>query len=447
MSITSLSPLDGRYESKVAELQQYFSEYALIKYRIIVEISFFMALSSEKEIKEVDPFSNQELSFLSNILHDFNEQEAQKVKDIEQITNHDVKAVEYYLKEKLRQTSLKKYLEFIHFACTSEDINNLAYALMIKDALRNIYLPQINILSTEINKLAKKWKNIPMLSRTHGQPASPTTVGKEFKIFAERLLRQINFLNKQEILGKLNGATGNFNAHYVAYPKLNWFKFSEKFIKKLGLTPNLCTSQIEPHDFMAEIFDNIRRINTIILDFDRDLWMYISYNVFIQKLKEGEVGSSTMPHKVNPIDFENSEGNIGIANAFLNHFADKLPVSRMQRDLTDSTVQRNIGVALGYSILAYKSTTKGLSKLELNKKVIHDELDQNWEVLGEAIQTVMRKYKVDKPYERLKQLTRGKKIKANEIKEFLNDLPIPEEEKNQLRKLTPQTYIGGANKW
>jgi len=444
--ITALSPLDGRYSSKTDELKPYFSEYALIKYRIIVEISFFMALSSEKKIKELPSFNDQELLLLSSIIQNFNEKEAQKVKDIEKITNHDVKAVEYYIKSKLEKTSLKEHLEFIHFTCTSEDINNLAYALMIKNSLIDVYLPQVNSIYIELSKMAKKWKNIPLLSRTHGQPATPTTIGKEFKIFQERLNKQIVQLKKQEVFGKLNGATGNFNAHVIAYPDVNWNIFSEKFIKRLGLSANLTTSQIEPHDYMAEIFDNIRRINVILLDFNRDMWLYISNSVFKQKLKKGEVGSSTMPHKVNPIDFENAEGNLGISNVLLDHFSNKLPISRLQRDLSDSTVQRNIGVVFGYSLLAYKSTLKGLSKLELNKDFILNELDHNWEVLAEAIQTVMRKYKVPKPYEKLKELTRGKKITEKDVISFVDKLEIPEKDKVFLKKLKPWTYLGLADK-
>ncbi len=444
--ISSLNPLDGRYSNKVSDLAPYFSEYGLIKHRLIVEISFFMMLSSEPGIKELPAFSDKELKILENIIKNFDEKEAEKVKRIEKTTNHDVKAVEYYIKEKLEKTSLKKHLEFIHFACTSEDINNLSHALMLKGAITDIMLPEMNLLNKKITQLASKWKKTPLLCMTHGQPASPSTVGKELKVFAKRLQRQIDHLKKQEFLGKLNGATGNFNAHLSAYPKVNWMKLSKNFVQHLGLKHNPLTTQIEEHDFQSETFDAIARFNTVLMDLNRDLWMYISRGVFKQKVVTGEVGSSTMPHKVNPIDFENSEGNIGLANALLRHLSEKLPLSRMQRDLTDSTVQRNNGVALGYSLLAYKSTLKGLSKLELNKKVIQKELDQNWALLAEPIQTVMRKHAVPKAYEKLKELTRGKTVNKKVVQEFVKNLKIPKEDKERLMKLTPENYIGMADK-
>ena len=454
--ITSLSPLDGRYASKIEELIPYFSEYALIKHRLIVEISWLLMLSAEKGIKELPPFSDAQLKILENIIKNFNEKEAGKVKAIEKKTNHDVKAVEYYIKEKLsskggstsggEKTSLKKYTEFIHFACTSEDINNLAIALMIQGAGNNVLLPVMKELIKTINGLAKKWKRIPMLSLTHGQPASPTTVGKELLIFVKRLERQMKALDKQETLGKINGASGNFNAHHSAYPKVDWIKLSKKFVQNLGLVHNPYTAQIEPHDFQSEIYDGIARFNTILIDFDRDIWNYISRGVFKQKIVKGEIGSSTMPHKINPIDFENSEGNLGLANSLLRHLSEKLPTSRMQRDLTDSTVQRNIGIAWGYSILAYKSTLKGLGKLELNKKIVQKELDDNWALLAEPIQTVMRKNGVPKAYEKLKELTRGKEITKESVRKFIKDLKIPKEDKERLLKLTPKTYIGLADK-
>ncbi len=444
--ITSLSPLDGRYASKVSELNEYFSEYGLIKHRLIVEISFFMMLSSEPGIKELPPFSDKELKILENLIKNFDEKEAEAVKKIERVTNHDVKAVEYYIKKKLEKTTLKKHLEFIHFACTSEDINNLSIALMIQGAGNNVLLPTMKELNKKVVQLAKKWQKVPMLSLTHGQPASPTTVGKEFLVFAKRLERQMKALDKQETLGKINGATGNFNAHLSAYPKVNWERLSKNFVQKLGLTWNSHTTQIESHDFQSEIYDTMARFNTILIDLNRDVWTYISRGAFKQSVVAGEVGSSTMPHKVNPIDFENSEGNLGLANALLRHLSEKLPISRMQRDLTDSTVQRNIGTAWGYSILAYKSALKGLSKLELNKKVVQEELDKNWALLAEPIQTVMRKHAVPKAYEKLKELTRGKEVNKKVVQEFVSSLKIPKEDKERLLKLSPSTYIGIADK-
>lgn len=444
--ITALSPLDGRYKSKVEELMPYFSEYALIKHRLIVELSFFMTLSAESGIPELPGFNNKELKLLEDMVKNFDEKEAKMVKAIERKTNHDVKAVEYYIKEKLEKTSLKKHLEFVHFACTSEDISNLAYGLMLKGAKDHVLLPQMKEVVKTIKGLAKRWKKVPMLSLTHGQPATPTTVGKEFLVFTSRLERQMEILKKQEILGKLNGASGNFNAHLSAYPKVNWLKLSKKFVQNLGLTYNPYTTQIEPHDYQSELYDTVARFNAIMIDLDRDMWFYISRGIFNQKVVKGEVGSSTMPHKVNPIDFENSEGNLGLANAVLRHLSEKLPHSRMQRDLTDSTVQRNIGVGLGYSILAYKSTLKGLSKLELNKKVIQEELNKNWALLAEPIQTVMRKNGVPNAYEKLKELTRGKEINKETVRAFIKTLKLPAEDKKRLLKLTPATYIGLAGK-
>lgn len=444
--LNALSPLDGRYGSRLTELRPFFSELGLIKYRLMVEIEFFIALSQEKKITEFPTLSKKNRDWLQKLLANFDEKEAQKIKDIEKITNHDVKALEYYLKSKLAKTPLHKYSEFIHFACTSEDINNLAYGLMLKDALENVYLPQLTTLQKELRALAKKWKGVSMLARTHGQPATPTTVGKEFLVFAERLKRQLKLLRNQEILGKINGASGNYNAHEIAYPQVHWVQFSQKFIKSLKLTPNIVTVQIEPHDYMAEIFDTMRRINSIVLDLDRDMWLYIANGVFKQKIKAGEVGSSAMPHKVNPIDFENSEGNVGLANALLTHMGEKLMVARLQRDLSDSTVQRNIGSAFAYSYLAYQATLKGLSKLELNRVHIQAELSQNCEVLAEAIQTVMRKHQISKPYEKLKELTRGKKIRQEDVRLFIGQLPIPKADKDRLLALTPEKYIGQIGK-
>lgn len=445
--ITSLSPLDGRYQSKVAELIPYFSEFALIKFRLMVEVSFLMMLSAEKGIPELPAFSDKELKLLEDILKNFDEKEAEKVKEIEKTTNHDVKAIEYYLKQKLEKTSLKKHLEFIHFACTSEDINNLAYGLMLKGAKEDVMVPMMAALVKLLGTLAKKWKTVPMLSLTHGQPATPTTVGKEFLVMQKRLERQLKWMEKQEILGKLNGATGNFNAHLSAYPKVNWPMLSKKFVQHLGLTHNPYTTQIEPHDYQSELYDTLARFNAILIDLNRDVWLYISRGIFKQKVVAGEVGSSTMPHKVNPIDFENSEGNLGLANATLRHLSEKLPHSRMQRDLTDSTVQRNIGVGFGYSLLAYKSTLKGLGKLELNKKIVQEELDQNWALMAEPIQTVMRKHSIPNAYEKLKELTRGKEITKEMVQEFVSKLDIPAEDKKRLMELTPETYIGWAGRF
>lgn len=445
--ITSLSPLDGRYQSKVAELIPYFSEFALVKYRVIVEVSFLMMLSAEKGIPELPAFSDKELKLLEDILKNFDEKEAEKVKEIEKITNHDVKAVEYYLKGKLEKTSLAKHSEFIHFACTSEDINNLAYGLMLKDGKEAVMVPTMKAMVKALMGLAKQWKAVPLLSLTHGQSATPTTVGKELLVVAKRLERQMRLLEKQEILGKLNGATGNFNAHLSAYPKVNWPVLSKKFVQNLGLTHNPLTTQIESHDYQSELYDTVARFNAILIDLDRDMWMYISRGIFKQKVVKGEVGSSTMPHKVNPIDFENSEGNLGLANALLRHMSEKLPISRLQRDLTDSTVQRNIGVAFGYSLLAYKSTLKGLSKLELNKKIVQDELDQNWALLAEPIQTVMRKHNIPMAYEKLKELTRGKEITKEMVREFVSKLAIPADDKKRLMELSPETYVGWAGRF
>ncbi len=444
--ITALSPLDGRYASKVGALVPYFSEFALIQHRVLVEVSWFLALSAEKGIPELPAFTDKELSLLNAIVKNFDETDAERVKELEKTTNHDVKAVEYYLKKKLEKTSLKKHLEFIHFACTSEDINNLAYALMLKGAVREVMLPKMKALAGKTAVLARMWRAVPLLSLTHGQPASPTTVGKELLVFTKGLERQIGHLEAQEYFGKINGATGNWSAHSIAYPKLNWIKFSETFVRNLGLTHNSVTTQIESHDFQAELYDTIARFNTILLDLDRDTWGYISRGVFKQKVVKGEVGSSTMPHKVNPIDFENSEGNVGLANALLRHLSEKLPLSRFQRDLTDSTVQRNIGVAFGHCLLAYESALKGLDKLELNRAKLDQELNENWALLAEPIQTVMRKHGVPNAYEKLKALTRGKTVDQKTVQKFIQSLPIPREDKARLLKLTPVRYIGLADK-
>lgn len=442
--LDNLSPLDGRYGLKVDELRPYFSEAALMRYRLIVEVEWFIFLCNTAKLKGTRVWKPVELKQIRGIYEYFDLVDGARVKEIERETNHDVKAIEYLIKEKLRGSSFEPYLEFVHFGCTSEDINNLSYALMLKGALDKATIPVMTGVVELLYQLAKKYKTIPMMARTHGQPASPTTLGKEFVNYVARLERQLKSLKDVELLGKMNGAVGNFNAHAAAYPKENWVELSTKFVQNLGLKANHYTTQIESHDYFAEAFDAIRRFNTILLDLDRDIWSYISIGYFKQKTKKGEVGSSTMPHKVNPIDFENSEGNIGLANALLAHFAEKLPVSRWQRDLTDSTVVRNIGSALGYSLLAYKSCLTGLHKLDLNKKALATDLDSTWELLAEPIQTVMRKYKVEKAYEQLKSLTRGKSVNKKSVHKFIDGLKIPSAEKKRLKSLTPSKYIGLA---
>ena len=444
-AITSISPIDGRYSRQTESLKPVFSEFGLIKNRVKVEILWLIALSNDKEIKELPKFSKQALKYLNNLFLDFSEKDAKAVKEIESKTNHDVKAVEYWLRNQLKKKKLNKVNEFIHFSLTSEDVNNLAYALMLKEGLSTIIVPSIKKISTILKANSKKFAALPMLSRTHGQTASPTTLGKEFGNINSRIEIQITQLKNQEILGKINGAVGNFNAHVSAYPKKNWPAFSKSFISSLKLTYNPMTTQIEPHDFIAEIFQNVSRINTILIDLNRDIWGYISLGYFKQKIIKGEIGSSTMPHKVNPIDFENSEGNLGLSNAVLNHLAEKLPLSRWQRDLTDSTVLRNIGVGFSYGLIAYNSCIKGLNKLEVNKSIINEELNQSWEVLAEPIQTVMRKNGIENSYEKLKDITRGKgKISADQIHHFIRNLKISKKDKAYLLELTPQSYIGVA---
>jgi adenylosuccinate lyase len=444
-SLTALSPVDGRYGSKTAELRPFVSEYGLIHHRVIVEIEWLKALAVHPLITEVPALSEDAIDYLNSIKVDFNEADAQHVKDIESKINHDVKAIEYFIKEKLEELDeLKAISEFVHFACTSEDINNLSHALMLKGSREQILLPEMDRLIATISDLAIDYASIPMLARTHGQPASPTTVGKELANVVARLQRQRQQTAASPLLGKINGAVGNYNAHLSAYPDIDWQQLAEKFVSSLGLEWNPYTTQIEPHDNVAELFDAIARFNTIVLDFDRDIWAYISNGYFKQKMISGEVGSSTMPHKVNPIDFENSEGNIGIANALLNHMSAKLPVSRWQRDLTDSTVLRNEGVALAYSMLAWKSTVRGCSKLEVNKERLQEDLMTNWEVLAEPIQTVMRRYAIEEPYEKLKALTRGKGINQQTLKNFIEQLDIPEAARKELLNLTPATYTGNA---
>ena len=442
--ITAISPLDGRYASKVSELGECFSEYALLRNRVKVEVLWLLALCAEPGIPQCRPVSAEEEARLRAVVADFTPAEAEKIKTIEAVTNHDVKAVEYYLKEQIAGTSLEELSEFIHFACTSEDINNLSHALMLKDGLAALLPVQEEIVS-RIARLAVDFKDVAMLARTHGQTASPTTIGKELAVFAARLRKQSANITQVELLGKLNGAVGNFNAHLSAYPEVDWVKLTKGVIEKdLGLTQNLFTTQIEPHDYMAELFDALCRWNTILIDFNRDIWTYISMAYFGQRTVKGEVGSSTMPHKVNPIDFENSEGNCGLANAIFTHLSQKLPISRLQRDLTDSTVLRNMGVGFGYSLLAYRSTLKGMGKLKLNEQKLAHDLDQAWEVLAEPIQTVMRKAGIEKPYEKLKELTRGNVIDRATIRDFINTLDLAVEDKERLLEMTPASYIGLA---
>lgn len=444
-ALTALSPVDGRYGDKTKELRSIFSEYGLLKYRVEVEIKWLQKLSNCKQITEVAEFDRPTNEFLNNIILNFSEQDALRIKDIEKTTNHDVKAVEYFLKEKIAgNKALEAVSEFIHFACTSEDINNLSYSLMLKTAREVVVIPYWLKLIDELKVKAKLYQDIPLLSRTHGQPATPSTIGKELANVIYRLERQLKQLKVVEILGKINGATGNYNAHIVAYPEVDWNQFSQEFVNSLGLTWNPYTTQIEPHDYIAEFFDCVIRFNTIIIDLDRDIWGYIALNHFKQKTIAGEIGSSTMPHKVNPIDFENSEGNLGLANAMMQHLANKLPISRWQRDLTDSTVLRNLGVGLGYALIAYQSTLKGLNKLEVNQAHILDELNHNWEVLAEPIQTVMRRYGIEKPYEKLKELTRGKRVDQQGMQQFIDSLDLPDSEKARLKQLTPANYIGYA---
>ncbi len=445
-ALTAVSPVDGRYGSKTIALRSIFSEYGLLKYRAIVEIRWLQKLSATDAIAEVPAFSAEATQFLNELAANFSEEDAARIKEIERTTNHDVKAVEYFLKEKVASIpELHAVNEFIHFACTSEDINNTSHALMLKEARDTVILPEIRNIIDAIKKLAEEYRDIPLLSRTHGQPASPSTMGKEMANVAYRMERQYKQIADVEILAKVNGAVGNYNAHLSAYPELDWHKFSEEFITgSLGVTWNPYTTQIEPHDYIAELFDSIARFNTILIDFDRDVWGYIALGHFKQKTIAGEIGSSTMPHKVNPIDFENSEGNLGLANAVFSHLAQKLPISRWQRDLTDSTVLRNLGVGCGYAIIAYASTMKGISKLEVNRDALLAELDRNWEVLAEPIQTVMRRYGIEKPYEKLKELTRGKRVDGEAMRNFIDGLELPETEKVRLKEMTPANYIGQA---
>ncbi len=444
--LTALSPLDGRYAGKVAALRDLFSEFGLIRHRVLVEIRWLQMLAAHPQIKEVPPFSVATNALLERIMAEFSEDDARRVKAIEATTNHDVKAIEYFLKEKAAgNEEIARVSEFIHFACTSEDINNLAYGLMLEAGRERVLLPMMDRVITAIDDLAQRHADEPMLARTHGQPASPTTVGKEFANVVYRLQRQRAKVAEVEILGKINGAVGNYNAHFVAYPEVDWASTARGFVEELGLTWNPLTTQIEPHDYVAELFHAVMRFNTVLIDFDRDLWGYISLAYFKQKVVAGEVGSSTMPHKVNPIDFENSEGNLGLANSLFEHLANKLPVSRWQRDLTDSTVLRNLGVGIGYTVLAYDSCLRGVGKLEINRARLQQDLDENWEVLAEAVQTVMRRYGIEQPYERLKALTRGKGgINAQSMRDFIDGLDLPAEPKKRLLALTPAGYTGNA---
>ena len=442
--LNAVSPIDGRYGSKTADLKSIFSELGLIGARVEVEVRWLQALADHAQIKEVPTLSDTANDVLNTIVDNFSEADAEAIKSIERTTNHDVKAVEYFIKQRIEtNVELKAISEFVHFACTSEDINNLSHALMLSRG-RTILLDLIDQIINDLTDKARTFANVPMLSRTHGQTASPTTVGKEFANVVARMRRQRSQIAAVELLGKINGAVGNYNAHISAYPEIDWSEHASKFIGSLGLTWNPYTTQIEPHDYIAELFDAIARFNTILLDLDRDVWGYISLGYFKQKTIAGEVGSSTMPHKVNPIDFENSEGNLGLANAIFNHLSAKLPISRWQRDLTDSTVLRNMGVGFGYSLIAYYSTLKGLGKLELNEQRLSDDLNNSWEVLAEPIQTVMRRYGIEEPYEKLKALTRGQTVNAEIFKSFIESLDIPEDAKQQLKQLTPTSYIGNA---
>ena len=443
--LTALSPLDGRYASKVDALRPQFSEYGLIRRRLQVEIEWLKALAAESHFAEIPAFSSATIAALDALVANFEPQHAAEVKEIEAVTNHDVKALEYWIKKKLADNQeVMRVSEFIHFACTSEDINNLSHALMLKAARDDVLLPSIDKVIARLRELAHQLADVPMMSRTHGQPATPSTMGKEMANVAYRLTRARQRIAAVSLLGKINGAVGNYNAHLAAYPGYDWEGFAKKFVESLGLEFNPYTIQIEPHDAMAELFDAFARTNTILLDLDRDVWGYISLGFFKQKVKAGEIGSSTMPHKVNPIDFENSEGNLGLANAVLKHLAEKLPVSRWQRDLTDSTVLRNMGVGLGYALLGYDSLLRGLGKLEANAQCMMDDLNTNWELLAEPIQTVMRRYGIANPYEKLKELTRGQRVSREGMQAFVQGLEIPEAAKAELLKLTPWDYTGKA---
>jgi adenylosuccinate lyase len=443
--LAALSPLDGRYASTADPLRSYFSEQALIRYRIRIELAWLQALAGERGIRELKPFSRRTAADFARLLKAFSERDAGEIKRIEAETNHDVKAIEYWLKAKLaKNREAQRSLEFVHFACTSEDINNLAYALMVKESRERVMLPRLDELVAALKQLARRHAALPMLSRTHGQAATPTTLGKEMANFAHRLERALGRIAAVGVLGKLNGAVGNYNAHTAAYPGFSWERFARRFVEGLGLEFNPYTTQIEPHDWLAEMLDAYARANSVLLDLDRDLWGYVSLGYFAQKTKPGEVGSSTMPHKVNPIDFENSEGNVGVANALLRHLSEKLPVSRWQRDLSDSTAQRNLGTALGHTLLAYASCLRGLAKLQADPQRLAADLDANWEVLAEAVQQVMRRYGVPEAYEKLKAISRGRRLERSDLAQFVRRLPIPAEAKRRLLALTPAKYTGLA---
>ncbi len=444
-SLTALSPVDGRYAAKTDALRPIFSEYGLIRHRVQVEIRWLLALAARPEIAEIPPLSGHAVHILERIASDFDEEAAHRVKNIERTTNHDVKAVEYFIKERIAgNDELEAISEFVHFACTSEDINNLAHALMLREARDQVLLPLLDQTIDAVRDLAHRYADQPMLARTHGQPASPTTLGKEMANVAHRLRRQREQIAAVPLLGKINGATGNYNAHLSAYPEFDWPAFARAFVEGLGLEWNPYTTQIEPHDYIAELFDALARFNTIVIDFDRDIWGYIALGLFKQKTVAGEIGSSTMPHKVNPIDFENSEGNLGIANALFGHLAAKLPISRWQRDLTDSTVLRNLGVGIAHTVIALESTLKGISKLEADPQRLANDLGENLEVLAEPVQTVMRRFGIEEPYEKLKALTRGKRITPDDLARFIDSLELPAAERERLKALTPASYIGNA---
>jgi len=445
-SLTAISPLDGRYQQKVSSLSEHFSEFGLIKYRVLVEIAWLKSLAVAKGLADIPNIGDAGLSKLDKLANGFSLSDAEKIKRIESTTNHDVKAVEYWIRDQIKDDQdLSKLSPFIHFACTSEDINNLAHLLSLQNFRKNILIPKCAVIINALTDLTLLLSDVPMLSRTHGQPASPTTVGKEIANFVYRIKRQLMSIEKVDLQGKINGAVGNFNAHISAFPNYDWESHSDRVVQSLGLSTIPYTTQIEPHDGIAELFDSIARFNTVLIDLDRDIWGYISVGYFKQKVKAGEVGSSTMPHKVNPIDFENSEGNLGLSNAMLKHLGSKLPISRWQRDLTDSTVLRNIGVGVGYAILAYDSCLKGLSKLEPNVDQLNLDLDKNWDVLAEPVQTVMKKHGIENAYEQLKDLTRGKGgITQDGLHTFVSNLKIPDDDKTRLLKMTPQSYIGLA---
>jgi adenylosuccinate lyase len=443
--LAALSPLDGRYAKTLDPLRVYFSEQALIGYRIRIELEWLQALAQERALRELKPFSPRTTGAFRRLVKEFSERDAEHIKNIEAETNHDVKAIEYWLRAKLgTNKEAQGALEFVHFACTSEDVNNLSYALMLRESRDKVMLPRLDQLIELLRALARRHAALPMLARTHGQPATPTTLGKEMANFAHRLARARERIATVPVLGKVNGAVGNYNAHLIAYPEFDWERFCRRFVERLGLEFNAYTTQIEPHDWTAELLDAYARANSILLDLDRDVWGYISLGYFTQKTKAGEVGSSTMPHKVNPIDFENSEGNVGIANALLRHLADKLPVSRWQRDLSDSTAQRNIGTALGHTLLAYAAAQRGLGKLQADSRRLAADLEQNWEVLAEAVQQVMRRYGVADAYEKLKAISRGKRLERRALAQFVKSLPIPAEAKKRLLALTPARYTGLA---